>query len=252
MNMSIPTENDLHAYSDGQLDEERQRQVESYLAANPDAARVVDQIRLETQRLRSTHQNLAQFTAPAHLDPARIRRELRARSRRRMAMAAMLVMGISVGGWGGWQAREGSLRADYVPMADAVQAYRLFASSDATPVVDLASTQPTELQAWLNRHFVQPEPIPDFNAFGFQPVGGRLVPSEYGTAAMIIYKNAQGHSIIYYVRPPGNVVNFGNGDRKEGNLLTQYWKQGRYFYAVVSPTDTGSTRAVQQAVEPNI
>lgn len=222
MTMPTPSDQELHAYADGQLDAERRREVERYLADHPDAAREVDAIRQQTDGLR-----------------------------RAMALAASLVLTLGLGSVGGWQMRDAAIRASYLPMADAVQAYRMFASDAAPSMVDFRSSQPAELQAWLNRHFVQPAPLPDFNAFGFQPVGGRLMSSEYGPAAMVLYQNPAGESVLYYVRPPGGVVNFGDGKRRDGDLTAQYWKQGRYFYGVVSPSDTPAARAVQQAVAPD-
>ncbi len=61
------------------------------------------------------------------------------------------------------------------------------------------------------------------------------MPTEQGTAAMILYRNDQGQTIVYYVRPPGNLLRFGNGNRQDGNLLAQYWRQGRYSYARGQP-----------------
>lgn len=251
MTMPTPSDQELHAYADGQLDAERRREVERYLADHPDAAREVDAVRRQTDELRRQHADLGRFAPPPRLDPARIRLAQAARRRRAMALAASLVLTLGLGSVGGWQIRDAALRASYLPMADAVQAYRMFASDAASSMVDFRSSQPAELQAWLNRHFVQPAPLPDFDAFGFQPVGARLMSSEYGPAAMVLYQNPAGESVLYYVRPPGGVVNFGDGKRRDGDLTAQYWKQGRYFYGVVSPSDTPAARAVQQAVAPD-
>ena len=250
MNTLMPTEPELHAYVDGELDESQRRQIEALMASQPELARQVEQIREESQRLRASLEPPPADT-PARLDPFRIRRDLRDRVRHRVAIAASLVMAIAVGGMGGWQTRELAFRQNYLPMADAMSAYRLFAVSDTpSQMVDVKASDPRQLQTWLNQHFVQPAPLPDFSAYGFRPVGGRLMSSEQGTAAMIIYQNPQMQSIVYYVRPPGNLVHFDSGARKEGNLLAQYWRSGRYFYAVVSPTDTPATLPIQRAVEP--
>ena len=172
MTMPTPSDQELHAYADGQLDADRRREVERYLADHPDAAREVDAIRQQTDGLRRQHADLGRFVAPPRLDPAQIRLAQAARRRRAMALAASLVLMLGLGSVGGWQIRDAAIRANYLPMADAVQAYRMFASDAAPSMVDFRSSQPAELQAWLNRHFVQPAPLPDFNAFGFQPVGG--------------------------------------------------------------------------------
>lgn len=249
MNTLMPTEPELHAYVDGELDETRRQQIEALMASHPEMARQIGRIRQESQRLRASLEPPPADT-PARLDPFRIRRDQRDRARQRVAIAASLVMALAVGGMGGWHTRELAMRQNYLPMADAMEAYRLFAVSDTPQMVDVKASNPRELQAWLNHHFVQPAPLPDFSAYGFRPVGGRLMSAEQGTAAMILYQNPQMQSIVYYVRPPGNLLHFDNGARKEGNLLAQYWRSGRYFYAVVSPTDTPATVPLQRAIEP--
>lgn len=251
MTMLIPSEHDLHAYADGQLDPARRQDVEAYLASHPDAAAEIEQIRSQTEALRRRHADLSRYAAPERLDPACVRKTLRTRARRRMALAATVALTLGIGSLGGWQARETAMRASYLPMADAVQAYRMFASEAAAPMVDFRSSQPAELQAWLNRHFMQPAPLPDFNAYGYEPVGGRLMSTESGPAAIVLYQAKNGESILYYVRSPGRALHFAHGKRRDGNLMAQYWKQGRYLYAVVSPSDTPAARAVQQAVSPD-
>ncbi|MBB3214237.1 anti-sigma factor RsiW [Herbaspirillum sp. Sphag1AN] len=250
MTTHIPSEHDLHAYVDGQLDPELHRQIDSYLVSHPDLAREVEQLRLDNQRVRAAIASIPVTPIPARLDPQRIRRELRSRSQRTLAIAASLMLTLGLGTMGGWQLRELSMRKTYLPMADATQAYRLFATNDMLQKVDLKTSEPAQLQNWLNQHFVQTAAAPDFSAYGFKLFGARLMASDKGAAAMVVYQNSEGQAILYYVRSPGELFNFGAGNRKDGNLLTQYWRQGRYFYAVVSPSDSLTAMPVQQAIEP--
>ncbi len=251
MTMLIPSEHDLHAYADGQLDPARRQDVEAYLASHPDAAEEIEQIRSQTEALRRRHADLSRYAAPERLDPACVRKTLLTRRRQRMALAATVALTLGIGSLGGWQARETAMRSGYLPMADAVHAYRMFAADAAANMVDFRSSQPSELQAWLNRHFMQPAPLPDFNAYGYRPVGGRLMSTESGPAAIVLYQASNGENILYYMRSPGRALNFTHGKRRDGDLMAQYWKQGRYLYAVVSPGNTPAARAVQQAVAPD-
>ncbi|MBQ2647808.1 MAG: anti-sigma factor, partial [Achromobacter sp.] len=86
--MPTPSDQELHAYADGQLDAERRREVERYLADHPDAAREVDAIRRQTDELRRQHADLGRFAPPPRLDPARIRLAQATRRRRARALAA--------------------------------------------------------------------------------------------------------------------------------------------------------------------
>ncbi|OWY30617.1 anti-sigma factor family protein [Herbaspirillum robiniae] len=249
MNSYLPTEHDLHAYADGQLEPSLRDSVERHLASHPEAARHVEMLKAEAQRLRAALEHVPVSASPARLDPFRIRREIRSRSRRQWGIAASLLLTLSLGALGGWQWRDIDMRKTYLPMADATQAYRMFASDEQASMVDVRDDDPQQLQHWLDRHFVQAAPLPDFSAYGFRPVGGRLMASDKGPAAMVVYQNGDGQAIVYYLRPPGELFNFGSGNRREGQLLTQYWRAGRYFYAVVSP-DSPQTLPLQRAVEP--
>ncbi|NRO99124.1 anti-sigma factor [Paraburkholderia sp. NMBU_R16] len=250
MNAFSPTEEDLQAYVDGQLDDERRRALERYLAGHPEAARHVEQLKREAQTLRVAMEGLPASPTPGHLDPAYIRRANHARARRHLAMAASFVLCASVGVLGGWQLRDMSVRANYLPMADAAQAYRMFAVSMPTGLADIETTDAARLQSWLDARFGESEPIPDFRSFGFEPSGARLMATEQGAAAMVLYRNARGAAIVYYLRPPGNLLHFDKGNRKDGELLTQYWRRGKYIYAVVSPAGQSWAMPVQQAMDP--
>ncbi|MGO2393235.1 MAG: anti-sigma factor family protein, partial [Halomonas sp.] len=50
-----PSEQDLHAYLDDQLDPERRRWVESWLAANPEQAAQMEGWRDDARRLRASY-----------------------------------------------------------------------------------------------------------------------------------------------------------------------------------------------------
>lgn len=249
MSHDLPTEHDLHAYADGQLDAARQEGIRAYLASHPEAARQVEQLRQQAQQLRTMLDPLLASPASARLDPLRIRRQLQVGQRRRWAIAASLLLTLSLGALGGWQWRDMDMRRTYLPMADATQAYRMFASAGQVANVDVREDDPLRLQQWLDHHFVQAAPLPDFSAYGFKPVGGRLMASDKGPAAMVVYRNGQDQAIVYYLRPPGELFNFGSGRRHDGTLLTQYWRQGRYFYAVVS-ADAPETGPLRRALEP--
>jgi len=101
MTTHIPSEHDLHAYVDGQMGPEQHRQIDSYLVSHPDLAREVEQLRLDNQRVRAAIASISVTPIPARLDPQRIRRELRSRSQRTLAIAASLVLTLGLGTMGG-------------------------------------------------------------------------------------------------------------------------------------------------------
>jgi anti-sigma factor RsiW len=244
-----PSERDLHAYVDHQLSEQDRRLVETFLASNPQVAMQVRAWQQDAQQLRAALSGALQQPANPELDPLMIRQRLKRRSRRHLASAAMLLIAVSIGGFGGWQAREMTFVSTQLPMTDALQAYRLIAQQGFLPA-DYKASDDGDMQGWLDRYFIQANRLPDFAGAGFKPVSGRLLSTEQGPAAMVVYENQGGQKISFYVRPPGPKNNLlPRGSRSDGGLQAEYWSGGGYNYAMVSPTDTPAAQLLRQTVQ---
>ncbi|ROL72625.1 anti-sigma factor [Pseudomonas vranovensis] len=243
----IPSDHELHAYVDERLDSERRRAVELYLAANPEQAARVEAWRNDARQLRAALSGFAGQAPNPRLDPANVRRELRRRRQRRWASAAVLLVTLGIGGLGGWQGREASLLASNPPMADAVQAHRLFADAKA---LDLSAQDPARLQAWLGQHFAHVGNLPDLSAYGFTPVGARLLSNEQGPAALLLFEDAQGQRVSLFLRSPGeHYARMPSGERTDGQLQARYWSRGDYNYALVSAASDSRGEQLRQALD---
>jgi anti-sigma factor RsiW len=226
-----------NAYVDGRMDAAQRREVEAYLARHPDEAREIEAWRRDTQRLRAGWSDYAIPPNPV-LDPAAVRTRLQGRRQARLAMAASLVVALTLGGVSGWQARgDTGAGRDAAPMQDAMQAYRVFAS-DHPPLAD-ARAADTNLQQWMDGHFANAQRLPDLSAKGFRPVAVRLLVTDQGPSAMVIYENGDSRRTSFYIRPPGpgNML-LKQGQRRDGDLVAQYWSGKGYNYALVSRDDT--------------
>ncbi|MFL1494326.1 anti-sigma factor family protein [Pseudomonas antarctica] len=229
-----PNERDLHAYVDHQLLESDRRVLETYLAAHPDVAAQVRAWQQDAQALRASLSGALQQPANPELDPALIRRRIKHQSRRHFASAAVLLIAVSLGGIGGWHAREAT-QPTMLPMADAMQAFRLFAQDGIMPA-DYNAQDSSTMQAWLDRYFNQAHRLPDLSQAGFKPVSGRLLTTEQGAAAMVLYEDPQGRRMSFYIRPPGPENGFlPRGSRSADGLQAEYWSGSGYNYAMVSP-----------------
>jgi anti-sigma factor RsiW len=244
-----PGERDLHAYVDHQLSDADRRLVETFLASNPEISAQVRAWQLDAQQLRAALGGALQQPANPELDPAVIRQRLKRQSRRHLASAAVLLMAVSVGGFSGWQAREMTLASPQLPMTDALQAYRLIAQQGLLPA-DYKVGEDGDMQGWLDRYFTQANRLPDLSSAGFKPASGRLLSTEQGPAAMVVYENRDGQKISFYVRPPGpkNYM-LPRGSRSDGELQAEYWSGSGYNYAMVSPTDTATAQILRQTVQ---
>jgi len=243
-----PSERDLHAYVDHQLNDADRALVETFLANNAHVAAQVRAWQQDTQQLRAALSGALKQPSNPDLDPGLIRQRLKRQSRRHLASAAMLLIAVSVGGFSGWQAREMTLASGSLPMADALQAYRLIAQQGLLPA-DYKASDDGDMQGWLDRYFTQANRLPDLAGAGFKPVSGRLLSTEQGPAAMVVYEDQGGHKISFYVRPPGP-KNFllPRGSRRDDGLQAEYWSGGGYNYAMVSPADTPAAQMLRQTV----
>ena len=68
-----PSERDLHAYVDHQLSDDDRRQVETFLASNPEVAAQVRAWQQDAQQLRAALSGALQQPANPDLDPALLR-----------------------------------------------------------------------------------------------------------------------------------------------------------------------------------
>ena len=244
-----PSERDLHAYVDHQLNDDDRRLVETFLAGNVEISAQVRAWQQDAQQLRAALSGALQQPANPALDPALIRQRLKRQSRRHLASAAVLLIAVSIGGFSGWKAREMTLLSAAAPMADAMQAYRLFAQQGMLPA-DYQVDNDGDMQRWLDRYFTRASRLPDLKAAGFEPVSGRLLSTDEGPAAMVMYEDGSGHKVSFYVRPPGPKNTFlPRGSRSDGDLQAEYWSGGGYNYAMVSPVDTPAAQQLKQSLQ---
>jgi hypothetical protein len=65
---------------------------------------------------------------------------------------------------------------------------------------------------------------------------------------MVLYQNAQGAAISFYIRPPSPSHGvLPRGQRREGQLVAMYWSGNGYNYALVSPANATDVRAIHAA-----
>ena len=249
MTRLIPTEQELHAYVDERLTPARRAEVEAWLAANPQQAARIEGWREDARRLRAA---LAGFGERAHnpeLELTHVRRRLRHRRQQRWAIAAVMVLALGLGGVGGWQMRGSVHLAGDLPMADAVQAHKLFADA---PALDIQVSDPAQLQTWLSQHFNRVGQLPDLSSYGLKPVGARLLANESGPAALLVFQDASGERISLFLRSPSGHYQMPTGQRTDGLLEARYWAHGDYAFAVVSAASDARGEQVRRALGVNL
>jgi len=115
-----------------------------------------------------------------------------------------------------------------------VAAYRQFVNADAPPM-EFDASRTDDLQRWLRRHFGEAGRVPDLSAAGYRLMGGRLLSTEQGAAAMLVYQDGSGARVGFYLRPRGLLRS--DGQRRDGDLLARYWSNRNTSFALVSDTE---------------
>lgn len=240
-----PEDAELHAWLDGEADEQSAARVERWLALNPEAAAQVEGWRRDGQRLRQAmHNSLANpYTAVQPL-PQQVRQQVLRRRQWRLATACGLLLALLVGGAGGWQLRDARLANGHLPMNDALLAYQML--NTVTPA-RLDVTAGGGLNDWVSRYFINGTLPPNLEQYGFRLLGARLMATEEGPAAVVMYQDPQGTRVAWYIRPV-SPVRLPHGQRVADDLMAQYWSDSHYNYALVTPTNNPAVMPVRSAI----
>lgn len=241
-----PEEQDLHAYVDGQLDDEQRKWVEHYLQKHPEAASQVAKWQADAQKLRVSLNEFVPHTAPRTTDLQQVRQRMRKTRQWQLSMAFSLLFCVGIGGIAGWQLHASQVQSQILPMEDAVQADRLISDGNVK-ALDVVASDQGQMNGWMSRYFINGALPPNLQNYGFNIIGGRLMVTEQGPAALVVYQDARGMRVTYYIRPTGR-IQIGKGERKTDNLMAQYWSDQRYNYAVISPANNHQTATLQQAI----
>jgi anti-sigma factor RsiW len=233
------TDAELQAYADGRLGEERSRAVEAWLAARPEDAERIGAYRRLGEELRRAYDPVLDEPLPDWLARARAPRP---RWHAFARVAGWVALGIALGGFAGWQAREGRLGAAMTARGDggAIMAHRAAVahavySPEVRHPVEVGADQEAHLVTWLSKRLGTQLRAPKLESVGYSLVGGRLLPGENGPVAHFMYQCPQGTRVTLYVRT-GMTGNRETAFRYalEGNVGVFYWVDSKVGYAVSS------------------
>ncbi|MCC8959101.1 anti-sigma factor [Bradyrhizobium sp. Pear77] len=241
------TEDDLHAYVDRALEPEREAEISAYLEKHPDMAKRIAAYSDERNLLRSALLPIAEEPLPPQLNLARmIERPRRRPSSLRWAIAAMLML--SIGGLGGWMIR-GATFAPAGGLAalaeEASDSYKVYASDHTRPV-ELRDS--AELVQWVSNRLRQPVKLPDLSKSGYRLMGGRVVPTAHGPAAMFMYDDDHGERLVVLTRPMTSDQNAPMAAHSGGDVAGFSWADGGTGYSLVGPRGVNSLRPLANEI----
>jgi anti-sigma factor RsiW len=239
------TDDELHAYVDGELASDRRKSVETWLATHPEDAARVASWRAHAELIRTRYGGVAHNPVPPRLD---IDRLARADRRWTWLAAAAVVIAFVSGGAAGWFGR-GALEPPGPPprtvTADALEAHKLYIAEVRHPIEVPASAN--HLVPWLSRRVGSTLRAPDLSAFGLKLMGGRLLPWQPGKpAALFMYESASGERYTLYCARVGGPETALHYD-VAGQVAAVYWGDGEVRFVVSGPADREKLLKIGQA-----
>src|SRR5665213_158532 len=249
------TEDELHAYVDGELPSERSEAVTAWLAAHPDQATQVAAWRAQADSIRARYAGIAQEPLPDRLNLETLMRDGRSINRRWAATAAAASLAaFLIGGGAGWIAHGASAppRNGFEALTtDAMQAYRLYVVEVRHPV-EVPGDERPHMTQWLSKRLGASISIPDLSAMGLKLVGGRLLPGPTGAAvAFYMYEGKSGERFTIYcakAASPESALRYKDEDR----VAAFYWVDDKVAYVVSGPADRDRLEQVTKAVYEQI
>ncbi len=242
-----PSEQDLHAYIDGHLEPAEAARVAAYLAAHPEAAALVEAYRAQTSGLHALYDTILDEPLPEPM--LALLRQRRAVSLwRKMAIAAAALALVMVSTATGWWLNElrhgGEAAAPGALVAEAQRAHRLFGADDRW-ASDFAAPRNAALAQSLSERIGAAVTLPETERAGLKLRGVRLVPTEAGTAAVLVYRDSAGRPASLFVAAVA-AANAPPRAESSGDTTTFYRIANGVGYAVTLPRG-GADPAVKVA-----
>lgn len=244
------TEDELHAYVDGELPADRREAVAAWLAKHPDQAAMVAAWQAQAEAIRARYGGTAVEPVPGRLALDKVLRNGGANRRSWMAAAAAAALiAFLVGGVSGWMARGASAAAPEHTgsiTAEALEAHKLYVVEVRHPV-EVPGNERAHMTAWLSKRLGHEQHVPDLQSIGLKLVGGRLLPGPHGAAAFYMYEGASGERYTLYcskVAMPETALRFKRGNRFDAF----YWVEGKFGYVVSGPDDREKLEAVTKLI----
>jgi anti-sigma factor RsiW len=243
---NIPvTEDELHAFVDGELPPERIGAVEAWLDTHADDAAKITSWRAMSDMLHAKYDSVSDEPVPARLSVDAL-----SHAPRRWMMGAIVasLLAFAAGGGAGWiahgAAAKPSVFADFT--GDALGAHKLYVVEVRHPV-EVAADERAHMQQWLSKRIGYTITAPELDAMGLKLVGGRLLPGPEAPAAFLMYESASGERFtIFTSRATADSTQMRYASQKNDGAL--FWADNGVGYVVSGGADKDRLTQVARLV----
>jgi anti-sigma factor RsiW len=231
------TDDDLNGFVDQELDPARQAEVASYLDAHPEVARRIVSYRKQRDLLRAALAPVVEEPVPPELNlAAMIEARKRPPALPRWATAAAVAL-FCIGAAGGW-----SLRARSEPPSsgiaalarEAADSYAVYAPDHVRPV-EMRAAERTQFVEWASRRLGHTLQVPDLAASGYRFMGGRVVATPHGPAALFMYDDDHGTRLVILARLMAREQDAPMAPHAQDGVNGYAWADNGVGYSLVGP-----------------
>ncbi|MEW8026691.1 MAG: anti-sigma factor [Candidatus Thiodiazotropha sp.] len=245
-----PEQERLHAYVDGELDSETRRDVENYLSENPEARQRVDEYHQMNSLLKQIYDPILDEPIPPNLlHLGRHHRNIRRHLLQIAAAVALVSIGLFSGFYLGLNQALVPVSADSEPdhvVIEAVMAYAVYSPEVRHPV-EVSGEEREHLINWLSKRMGRQIVLPKLDVHNMQLLGGRLLSSDDGPGALLMYEDETGHRIILYACHSDEKSSAFHYARQQ-NVSVFYWVDNAINYAVAGEMNKEKLRPLAESV----
>ena len=229
------TEADLHAYVDGDLKPDQRVLVEKYLDANPAMRTKVDGWLEQKNVLHASFDHILHEPLPPGMQVKQTTRDPGRYFRHAFAAMMYLSIGIIVGNFVSpdeLKVRHAENKSAYITQAFAAHAVY---TPEVMHPVEVGVDQQDHLVKWLTKRLETPLRTPQLSQYGYQLIGGRLLPASTNPAAQLMYESSTGDRLTLYIRRASQSQNdtaFQFAQRNGVSLF--YWMDEQVGYVLAA------------------
>jgi len=229
MSLDPIREETLHAYVDNLLPPTERAECERHLLQNSDQQRRVEAYLLQRRLLKEAFEPILHEPVPEHL----VSRPMGAHRVAWRRIAAVFAW-IAIGAVLGWGVRDQQAPATISADAELVQRARVahvIYAAETRRAVEVAASQEQDMIRWLSKRMNAAVRVPNLTEFGFEAMGGRLLPGSDGPACQLMYQNAAGKRLtIYLSRDASATKPVRFSDQETVHVV--FWSDGTLAFAV--------------------
>lgn len=219
------SEEELHAFVDGELDPKRAAQIEALLADEARAAEAVQGIRAQKARLHLAFDSVLDEPVPPYLASVRATQP---RLLRIAAVFAWIALGVAIG----WGVRDVRVEPQHIVLPRQAAIAHVAFTPEVRHPVEVSAAEEAHLVAWLSKRLGAKVRAPKLGELGYELLGGRLLPEAGRPGAQFMYQDAVGKRLTLYVSTDVDNRDTAFRYATEGRVHVFYWIDQHLGYAL--------------------